>query len=73
MSRKFNVYYDSYGLPPLLEAFEYLGRRFKFTSFQTQPITNTGGQSTICGELCLWVLMKLVKGEQFNNIINDII
>lgn len=72
MSQKHSVYYDSYGLPPILEAFEYLGH-FEFTSVQTQPMETLNKTSAICGQLCLWVLKKLEDDNTFESIIDKLI
>ena len=61
-------YFDSYGLSPPLEVIKYTGKPIKYNTFQLQ-----GYNDVICGHLCLYVLWRLSNGDNFKNILFDII
>jgi hypothetical protein len=60
-------YFDSYGYPPLLDAKTFLkteNKTFIASTFKIQP-----DYSKICGQISLYVLYKLSRGEDFFDII----
>lgn len=59
-----NKYFDSYGIQPPLEIIDYLGEEVQYNKFQIQDF-----ETVVCGHLCLYVLSRLSKGDDFHNII----
>ena len=59
-----NKYFDSYGIQPPLEIINYLGLGIEYNKFQIQDF-----ETVVCGHLCLYVLSRLSKGDDFNNIL----
>jgi hypothetical protein len=60
-------YFDSYGYPPLKDAIEFLKTESKsliYSTFKIQP-----DNSKICGQISLYVLFCLSKGDDFFDII----
>ena len=64
-SGKTKIYFDSYGVQPLIEVINYLGKTIRYNTDQVQPV----GQ-VFCGHLCLCVLKGLNMGYKFQNILN---
>ena len=62
-----NYYFDSYGLRYPLELESYLGNTIEYNKLQIQK------NGVICGHLCLYVLCKLSKGLEIDNIIHNLI
>ena len=62
-SRLYKIYFDSYGIVPPDNVFEYLGD-FTYNTMQVQP-----EGTSMCGQLCLYVYYKLMKGYQFEDIV----
>jgi len=54
-----SYYFDSYGIQPFPEAIDFLEEGV-YSAFKIQP-----DNSKMCGQLCLFVLYKLSKGEDF--------
>ena len=65
--RKEKIYFDSYGLPPPIELFNYLKRPIYYNSERIQP-----DNEVFCGHLCLYVLKKLQDGFCFQDVINNL-
>ena len=61
-----NYWFDSYGLPPTNEVKEFLGNGI-YNTFQIQK-----PGTTYCGQLCLYVLLKLQKGVPFLDIMLEL-
>jgi len=63
-----SYYFDSFGLSPPLEIKKYLFSQGKgeieFNISQIQPLG-----TNICGHLCLYILNKLDKGEDFKIVL----
>jgi len=51
------IYFDSFGLPPIKE-FENIIDSLEYNEIQVQPFG-----SSICGQLCLYVLYQLENGS----------
>jgi glycerophosphoryl diester phosphodiesterase len=62
------IYFDSFGLDAPKELQKYLGKPYKYQTFQLQDATDS-----ICGHLCLHVLSELCNGNTFKNIILQLI
>ena len=60
---KTKIYFDSYGVQPPIEVFQYLGNLIRYNTDQVQP----AGQ-VFCGHLCLYVFKELIAGHEFQNI-----
>lgn len=60
-----HFYFDSFGINPTKEVENYLNKDFIYNSLQVQPF-----ETSICGILCLYVLYKLSKGNNDDNIVN---
>ena len=67
-SKKFKIYFDSYGVVPIKNIDTYLQNhnveKFIYNTIQVQE-SNT----KICGQLCLFVLYKLEEGGKFEDIV----
>jgi hypothetical protein len=63
-NEKHTIYFDSYGADPPVEVKQYLGKNVFVSTFQIQDFG-----TSICGELCLYVLKRLNEGEMFVDII----
>lgn len=61
------ICFDSYALPPPVELVAYLKSPVYYNSERVQY-----GNTVFCGHLCLYVLKKLDKGEDFQEIINGL-
>ena len=61
-----NYYFDSYGLPPTNEVKKLLGNG----TYNTFQIQKPG--TTYCGQLCLYVLLKLQEGVPFLDIMLEL-
>ena len=61
-------YFDSFGLLPPKEIIRYLGRPIMYSTYQIQQIDDSN-----CGQWCLYVLNRLNNGENFIDIVLDII
>jgi len=62
------IYFDSFGLDAPKELQKYLGKPYKYQTFQLQDAADS-----ICGHLCLHVLSELCDGNTFKNIILQLI
>lgn len=62
-----NYYFDSYGLRYPLELERYLDDNIEYSKIQIQK------NGVICGHLCLYVLSKLSKGIELNDIIHNLL
>ena len=64
-SKKFKIYFDSYGVVPIKNIDTYLDKgSFIYNTIQVQKIN-----TKICGQLCLFVLDKLEGGSKFEDIV----
>ena len=63
---KTKIYFDSYGVQPLLEVIHYLGSPIHYNTDHLQP-----AGEVFCGHLCLYVLKELSEGNQFQDILNN--
>ena len=66
-SKKFNIYFDSYGVVPIKEIEKYLTEDYIYNTIQVQKIN-----TKICGQFCCFILSELENGLNFENIILDI-
>ena len=62
-SKKKSFYFDSFGLPILKAAQDFLEHGV-YSTFELQKINQT-----FCGQLSLWVLYRLNAGEDYYDII----
>jgi hypothetical protein len=62
------IYFDSFGLNPLIEVQRYLGINILCSDFRIQKLTDTN-----CGKYCLYVLYKLNNGNDFKDLILDLL
>ena len=62
---KTKIYFDSYGVQPLLEVIHYLGSLIHYNTDQLQP-----AGEVFCGHLCLYVLKELSEGQEFQKVLN---
>ena len=62
---KTEIYFDSYGVQPLIEVGKYLGSPIYYNTHQLQP-----ARQVFCGHLCLYVLKELGTGHKFQNVLN---
>src|SRR2546425_634596 len=62
-------YFDSFGFPPPVEVEEYLRKFDKryYNSFEIQKINQV-----ICGHFCIYVLVKLNRGNDFYKILDEL-
>ena len=65
---KKKFYFDSFGLTPTVEIVKYLKSPIIYSTFQIQQFNEVN-----CGEWCLYVLNRLNKGDEYDDIILDII
>lgn len=63
-----HIYFDSFGLDAPVELQKYLGKPYRYQTFQLQ-----NAEDSICGHLCVFVLKELCNGNSFNNIILQLI
>ena len=63
-SKKYKIYFDSYGISPVKEIDEYMSSTYQYNTLQVQD-----PETKICGQLCVFVLYKLINCETFENII----
>jgi len=63
-SRLYKIYFDSYGIVPPDNVFKYLDNNFIYNTMQVQPES-----TSMCGQLCLYVYYKLMKGYRFEDIV----
>ena len=66
-NNKDTFYFDSFGVQPPNELIEYLHSPIFYNTERIQP----NGQ-VFCGHLCLYVLCRLSRGENLQEIINDL-
>ena len=66
------VYFDSFGAPPDLRVAKYLKKKNKnhtlYSTYQIQQFNDTN-----CGLFCLYVLNKLNNGEDYLDIVLEIL
>ena len=67
-SKKFKIYFDSYGVVPIKNIDTYLQNhnveKFVYNTIQVQE-----NNTKICGQLCLYVLYKLEERGKFEDIV----
>ena len=61
-------YFDSFGLTPTKEIVQYLKTPIIYSTFQIQQFNESN-----CGEWCIYVLNRLNKGDEYTDIILDLI
>lgn len=61
-------YFDSFGLTPTKEIIKYLKSPIVYSTFQIQQFNESN-----CGEWCIYVLNRLYKGDEYTDIILDLI
>ena len=64
---KNEIYFDSYGVQPLIEVIRYLGKPIYFNTDQVQP-----AGEVFCSHLCLYVLKELSAGHEFQKVLNKL-
>ena len=62
---KRKYYFDSFGVQPPEELIRYLTSPIFYNTERIQP-----DNQVICGHLCLFVLCRLSRGENFQKVIN---
>ena len=67
VSKEFKIYFDSYGILPVKEIYEYIKDDFKYNTLQVQP-----ENSEMCGQLCIYVLYQLENKMSFEDIILEL-
>ena len=69
IKNKICYYFDSYGFPPPLEVEKYLHEFDKryYNSFEIQK-----ENQVICGHFCVYVLLKLNIGSDFEEILDEL-
>ena len=66
-SSKYNIYFDSFGILPVIETRKYLESDFKYNTLQLQP-----NNTEMCGQLCVFVLYRLTDKSTFDDIILEL-
>lgn len=61
-------YFDSFGLTPTKEIIKYMKSPIIYSTFQIQQFNEAN-----CGEWCIYVLNNLNNGEEYTDIILDLI
>lgn len=61
-------YYDSFGLTPAREIVRYLKSPITYSTFQIQQFNDTN-----CGEWCIYVLNRLNNGDNYEDIVLDVV
>jgi len=62
------IYFDSFGIQPPKEIIKYLRSPILYNTFQIQQFNDSN-----CGEWCLYVLNKLNMGENYVDIILEVV
>ena len=62
-----NSYFDSFGVQPPKELIDYLVSPLFYNTERIQP-----DNLVICGHLCLYVLCRLSRGDDQQEIMNDL-
>jgi len=65
---KNKYYFDSFGLTPTKEIVKYLKSPLIYSTFQIQQFNESN-----CGEWCIYVLNRLNKGDDYTDVIMDLI
>ena len=65
---KNKIVFDSFGLTPAREIVRYLKSPIIYSTFQIQQFNES-----ICGQYCMHVLNRLNRGEDYTEIILDLI
>jgi hypothetical protein len=65
---KNKYYFDSFGLTPTKEIVKYLKSPLMYSTFQIQQFNESN-----CGEWCIYVLNRLNKGDDYADVITDLI
>ena len=60
--------FDSFGLQPTEEIVKYLKSPIVYSTFQIQQFNESN-----CGEWCIYVLNRLNRGDEYTDIILDLI
>ena len=66
-NKKDNYYFDSFGIQPPNELVEYMNSEIFYNTEKIQS-----DHQVICGHLCLYVLCRLSRGDDFQIILNDL-
>ena len=69
LSKKFKIYFDSYGVVPIKESYEnyFIDDSWVYNTIQVQKL-----DTKICGQLCCFVLKELTEGKRFEDIVIDL-
>lgn len=62
-----NYYFDSFGVQPPNELIKYLASPLLYNTEKIQS-----DDQVICGHLCLYVLRRLSRGENFQRVLNNL-
>ena len=62
------IYFDSFGMKPLIQIRKYLGKNILYSTFRIQKLEDTN-----CGQLALYVLYRLNQGKDFKDIIFELL
>jgi hypothetical protein len=65
---KNKYYFDSFGLMPAKEIYKYLKSPIVYSTFQIQQFNEIN-----CGEWCIYVLHRLNSGDEYVDILLDLI
>ena len=66
-TEKRSSYFDSFGIQPPKEVIDYLSCPIFYNTEKIQP-----DDDVICGHLCLYVLRRLSRGDNQQEIMNDL-
>ena len=61
-------YFDSFGLTPTVEIVNYLKSPITYSTFQIQQFNDEN-----CGQWCMYVLNRLNKGDNYEDIVLDVV
>ena len=65
---KNKYYFDSFGLTPTSEIVKYLKSPIIYSTFQIQQFNEEN-----CGQWCSYVLNRLNKGDEYEDIVLDVV
>ena len=62
------IYFDSFGLPPLIEVQNYLEKKILYSTFRIQKMNESN-----CGKHCLYMLHRLSNNDDYIDIVFDLL
>lgn len=65
---KNKYYFDSFGLTPTIEIVRHLRSPIIYSTFQIQQFNEEN-----CGQWCMYVLNRLNKGDEYEDIVLDVV